>query len=427
MPPIFWTQKQDIGPSARTSAGVAYDAARQRLLVFGGDPGGPPLADTWQWDGNLWTQVADTGPSGRQGHAMADYAAGQKVVLFGGAAGAGLHGDTWTWDGSEWMQVADTGPAARAGHALAYDSVRQRVVLFGGASTGMLGDTWTFDGTEWTQVQDTGPSARRGHAMAFDSVLGKVLLFGGAGVNGTGQGDTWAWDGATWSQVADTGPEGRIGAGLVGTSTMLLFGGVNSVDPTLAPTSRVLYGDSWRWNGATWTKVQDIGPAPRYGHGMAFRSHAGRIVLFGGASAFEAAENAALAPGLRNDTWEVPDTAAQSGDEPLAGDGTGDVLSVEVSPTSAGVGDQVLVTVTFNGPPQAGTGLVVAIFAEVNNDWVQQEPPGFMIPTVTLDGAQTTVAFAIWRDGTPLSPGQYAVAVGTSPTAMQATALMVTS
>ena len=43
MPPFFWTQKQDIGPSSRTSHGLTYDAARKRVLLFGGDPGGPPL------------------------------------------------------------------------------------------------------------------------------------------------------------------------------------------------------------------------------------------------------------------------------------------------------------------------------------------------------------------------------------------------
>jgi hypothetical protein len=27
MPPIFWTQKQDIGPSARANHGLAHDSA----------------------------------------------------------------------------------------------------------------------------------------------------------------------------------------------------------------------------------------------------------------------------------------------------------------------------------------------------------------------------------------------------------------
>ena len=84
MPPFFWTRKQDIGPSSRTSHGLTYDGARKRVLLFGGDPGGPPFADTWSWDGTLWTQVGDTGPSARQGLAMAFDAVREQVVLFGG-------------------------------------------------------------------------------------------------------------------------------------------------------------------------------------------------------------------------------------------------------------------------------------------------------------------------------------------------------
>ena len=95
MPPIFWTQKQDIGPANRAAHALAYDAAHQRVLLFGGDPGGPPLADTWAWDGTLWTQIADTGPSPRRGASLVDEVAQQRVLLFGGGTGLDVLGDTW--------------------------------------------------------------------------------------------------------------------------------------------------------------------------------------------------------------------------------------------------------------------------------------------------------------------------------------------
>ena len=47
MPSFFWTQKQDIGPSSRTGHGLTYDGERKRVLLFGGDPGGPPLASNY--------------------------------------------------------------------------------------------------------------------------------------------------------------------------------------------------------------------------------------------------------------------------------------------------------------------------------------------------------------------------------------------
>ena len=420
MPPIFWTQKQDIGPSARIGHGMAYDAARQRVVVFGGDPGGSPLADTWHWDGSLWTQIADIGPSARHGLAMADHPAAQRVVLFGGAAGATLLGDTWAFDGAEWTQVADTGPAARAGAAVAFDGARQRLVLFGGAAGAPFGDTWEWDGSEWTQVQDVGPSPRLGHVMAFDPALGRVLLFGGAGANETGLNDTWAWDGSSWTQVADTGPDPRVRAALVGSGSVLLFGGVSSVDPALATADRTLYGDSWRWDGETWTKVQDIGPAPRWGHGMAVRIDAGRIVLFGGGSLFAPAEDGSLAPGLRRDTWEVQDAAAQPGG------GTAEVQSVTVMPDTVAVAGQALdVTVFLTAPAPAGLQLVTGIFTDTGGSWVQVDPPGFTLPDVFFNGGETSTAFAIVRDATPLAPGNYAIGVAVPGTPMQGGFFMV--
>jgi len=425
MPSIFWTQKQDIGPSARTGHGMAYDAARQRVVVFGGDPGGPPLADTWLWNGSLWTQVADTGPAGRHGVAMADHPGPQRIVLFGGASGSSFFADTWTWDGVEWTQVADTGPLGRAGHAIAFDGTRQRIVLFGGEAGAPFGDTWEWAGSEWTQVQDVGPSARSGHAMAFDPGLGRVILFGGAGADGAGLGDTWAWDGSSWTQVADTGPEPRVGAALIGTGSVILFGGVNSLDLALPPADRRLYGDSWLWDGEGWTKVQDIGPAARWGHGMAFRIDAARTALFGGGSLVAPAEDAALGPGLRRDTWEVPDIGAQPGGgvpEPV----NVDVESVSVTPDTVGApGEALQVTVTMYGPPPAGTELQTAIFFEDAGGWTPVDPPGFTMPTVAFDGTATSVSFSIVRDATYLTPGQYAVGAGIPGGMMQGALITV--
>lgn len=325
MLPFFWTQKQDIGPSKRTSHGLAYDQARKRVVLFGGDPGGSPLADTWEWNGALWTQVADTGPSGRRGSAMAFDPTASRVLLFGGTSGPDAKinvphlafGDTWSWDGTEWTQVADTGPSARSAHALAWDDGRKCVVLFGGrppATTERLGfplnDTWEWDGTEWTQVQDVGPPARSAHAMAFDSTASRVVLFGGADSNGAGLNDTWLWDGTNWTQAAETGPDPRAAYGMVGATTIVLFGGVNSIAPILhTGSNRIIYGDSWRWDGKAWTKVQDIGPVPRWGHGMAFRSDASRIVLFGGSSFFNTGEDPSLQAGVMQDTWEHTEVA----------------------------------------------------------------------------------------------------------------------
>ena|SRR5437763_3070308 len=90
----------------------------------------------------LWTQKQDVGPLPRSDVAMVFDAARKRVLLFGGASGSTLFNDTWEWDGKCWTQRQDIGPAARAFAGLAYDSTRERAVLFGGAGQTVFGDTW---------------------------------------------------------------------------------------------------------------------------------------------------------------------------------------------------------------------------------------------------------------------------------------------
>ena len=63
---FLWTQKEDIGPSARFGHAMTYDSVRSRTVLFGGSSliGGQvgSANDTWEWDGEFWTQMADIGP-----------------------------------------------------------------------------------------------------------------------------------------------------------------------------------------------------------------------------------------------------------------------------------------------------------------------------------------------------------------------------
>jgi hypothetical protein len=64
---------------------------------------------------------------------MAYDAARGRVVLFGGRLGETFLSDTWEWDGNDWTpRFPVASPPAREGHALVYDELRDRVVMFGG-------------------------------------------------------------------------------------------------------------------------------------------------------------------------------------------------------------------------------------------------------------------------------------------------------
>ena len=245
----------------------------------------------------LWTQKEDIGPSARHGHVMAYEAARQRVVLFGGNVGGaqGFPRDTWEWDGSAWTQVADIGPSPRFGCALSYDTNRQRIVLFGGwdtANAKLAGDTWEWDGTEWTQIADTGPPPRFYHALVYDRERECLVLFGGSVTGAQGWlSDTWEWGAdAGWVKRQDIGPLSMTYPTMAYTGQHTVLVGAPAAGSAAVPT--------WEWDSRLWTQRQDMGPPLRYAPGLAYDGERDRVVLFGGLAA------APPSPPL-SDTWEL--------------------------------------------------------------------------------------------------------------------------
>ena len=197
-----WVQKFPANsPSARTWTAMAYDAARQVVVLFGGTGGGVEDGDTWTYDGTNWARMSPaSSPSARYGTALAFDAAHNVVVLFGGRASGQRMNDTWTWNGSNWTRLAPaTTPYPRFWHSMSYDAQSGETVMFGGDHTepfslGPENDTWLWDGTDWTRDwPSAAPIYRAGQTMAFDSAVGRTVLFGGTDeLNpGTYYGDTW--------------------------------------------------------------------------------------------------------------------------------------------------------------------------------------------------------------------------------------------
>ena len=84
---------------------MAYDASRNKVLLFGGYDGIDYFRDTWTRDGSAWVQEAPAmSPSKRSRMGMAYDAARAEVVLFGGGIGETTFDDTWTWDGTTWTR-----------------------------------------------------------------------------------------------------------------------------------------------------------------------------------------------------------------------------------------------------------------------------------------------------------------------------------
>lgn len=79
-----------------------------------------------------------------------------------------------------------------------------------------------------------------------------------------------------WVQKQDMGPAPRACHAIAfdrGRGKLVLFGGL---------VAGKVGGDTWEWDGRFWTQVADTGPTPRTYHAMAYDPTGERILLFGG-------------------------------------------------------------------------------------------------------------------------------------------------
>lgn len=268
-------------PSPRSGHAMAYDSAREVIVLFGGSSNQGRFSDTWEWDGTAWARrfPADSPPA-LTNLAMAYDSVRGVTVLFGGYTSTALS-TTWEWDGTNWTQrLPANSPPARSRHAMAYDSARGVTILFGGYVVGSggtivaLGDTWEWDGTSWTQRAPASiPNGRYHHAMAYDSMRQVTVLFGG-NAGGGRLNDTWEWDGTNWTRrTPASSPPAQNGHAM-------------AFDRARGVT--VFYGsqfrdNTWEWDGTDWVQqITAASPTIRYYHTLAYDAARGVTVLFGG-------------------------------------------------------------------------------------------------------------------------------------------------
>jgi len=326
---LNWTQKfPNSSPPARqltSTSALVYDASHQQVVLFGGLANSTFLEDTWIWDGSTWMnktpQSPQPNPPQDSDYAMAYDAAHQRVVLYGGlhfngSAYVGLN-ETWLWDGSTWSRVSPAHDPSNGrslyAHEMAYDAAHGQVVLFGGliGGVGASTQTWIWDGADWINKTPAAPlpsppARSESQTMVYDSTLGAIILFDG--------GETWSWDGSTWTHIPTAqAPSSRVNFSMAydeGHNSVVLFGGFSNTSLSdtwilgvgqqateLFQTS--LYNDPnlvsyWRFEGnSNDSKGTNNGAASnvlygaangKFGQGAAFDGSSSQIVVTDGST-----------------------------------------------------------------------------------------------------------------------------------------------
>jgi len=195
-------------PIGRSRHGAVYDPARDRMVLFGGSSLIAPYHQNDAWSLSLsgppaWTALtpAGTPPSRRQALSVALDAARDRMLVFGGLADQPpiLNNDVWAlnlsgataWDS---LEIA-VGPPPRHLSVMVCDPARDRLLMFGGYADSQerAGDLWSLSlaGTPvWTALQPDGatdPDA--GHAAIFDVAGDRMIKYGGV----FGHNATWIW------------------------------------------------------------------------------------------------------------------------------------------------------------------------------------------------------------------------------------------
>ena len=214
---------QPTTPGARRLASMVYDATRRELVLFGGLAPNASRSfdypnDLWAWNGNTWRRIhtGDGGPPGREVAHMVYDAARGRVVVFGGRrrgsdpSNPDLLNDIWEWDGRRWTSIDSSDTPALLHAATEYDPVHKRVLMYGGLNaTGFSRSLRAWDGRRWTVLDSLGPDGVI-PAMAAVNNNGDFLL-----VTNKPSGDhdpppdssvTWAWRGGSWTRAEHAPP-----------------------------------------------------------------------------------------------------------------------------------------------------------------------------------------------------------------------------
>src|SRR5439155_480468 len=169
-----WTELQSrpYTPAPRQEHAAVWDDPDQSLLVFGGYRSASEfLGDLWSYRPAFgsWQTLGGAPPSARSGTAAAWDAARRRLLIFGGYGPTGYFADLWSYhpDTNTWMELAPgEAPPAREEATAVWDTANDELLVYGGQRDGrLLDDLWAYEpeANRWAEPDPEGdwPAARQ--------------------------------------------------------------------------------------------------------------------------------------------------------------------------------------------------------------------------------------------------------------------------
>ena len=281
----IWTRTQpEITPRRRGGHAMAYDAARQRIVMTGGGYISRRFNEVWEYDTvtDRWELAAPLDTS-RTGHAMAYDSDRQTLVIYGGITDVNNPSGTAVLERSsgsdQWVpRPSDINPGYREGIAIAYDQSRARTVLVGNGDTSLIVAEWNGQLGSWDMRDITGnvPSNRINPTLTYDAINARCVLVGGQGFN-----SAYSYDGTAWQLISrlpnDDGRDEHAAAYHPATGRILVSGGILN---SHTPQRDILAMDG---NTNIWTtEWSQSACGPRDYFAMVFDEQSNQPIVFGG-------------------------------------------------------------------------------------------------------------------------------------------------
>ena len=398
-------------PTVRSSAAVAYDSLRDRIVMVAGriNASGSNIypQETWEFDGTEWLLRGAVGPvAGGGGYNnttnIAAYYDSQRQVTV--AVESLPQGPTnfHEWNGQSWslaLSVPNTAFPWRWDFEVVYDPSRGVAVLFGGYNFSIeYGDTWEFNGTTLQQRSNSGPAGRWGHAMAWDHARGRVVLHGGRGSQFYG--DMWDWNGTTWAPTPNGGGLG------VRKFHSLVYDRSRSRLVLIGDESSQFSDDTWEWSPSSgWIQMPanqtaSANIAAVYDHARA------RVVLCGGSgSQLPLQPSSTLGYGIASATAAMSSygtgcagpsgmVTLQTTDRPVLGT----PLDVQFTNVPTGILNLVLAFVGFDNSNWNGVPLPASL------DPLFPGCTAYLAPEIAYSLGAAPTGSKTWQIGIPFQP-----------------------